>query len=102
MKSILVVDDMAIFREPIAASLRLAGYEALCAADGEKALQLARTNHPDVILLDVAMPGMDGIGFLRNLRADPGIASTHVILLTVVNDKERVLAAGSLGVKDYI
>src|SRR5580658_6770602 len=102
MKSILVVDDMAIFREPIAASLRSAGYDADCAADGEEALRIAREKHPDLILLDVAMPGMDGISFLRHLRSDPTVADIKVILLTVVSDKTRILAAGSLGVKDCI
>lgn len=102
MKRILVVDDMAIFREPIAASLRLAGHEADCAADGEEALRLTRTNHPDLILLDIAMPGMDGIAFLKKLRTDPAISGTRIILLTVDNDRNSVLAAASLGVKDYI
>jgi HD-like signal output (HDOD) protein/CheY-like chemotaxis protein len=102
MKSVLVVDDMAVFREPIAASLRLAGYETQCAADGQEALRLTRAHHPDVIVLDVTMPNMDGITFLRHLRCDPAIAHTHVILLTVVSEKNQILAAGSLGVKDYV
>jgi HD-like signal output (HDOD) protein/DNA-binding NarL/FixJ family response regulator len=102
LQSILVVDDMPIFREPIAASLRSAGYEAQCAADGEQALLITRATHPDLILLDLAMPGMDGIAFLRHLRSDPEITHTKVILLTMVNDKNRVLAARALGVRDYI
>jgi HD-like signal output (HDOD) protein/CheY-like chemotaxis protein len=102
MKSVLVVDDMAVFREPIAASLRLAGYETQSAADGEEALRLTRAHHPDIIVLDVAMPTMDGITFLKHLRSDPAIANTHVILLTVVSEKHQILAAGSLGVKDYV
>jgi CheY-like chemotaxis protein len=102
MKSILVVDDMAVFSEPIAASLRLAGYETQCAADGEEALRLTRTNHPHVILLDIAMPTMDGITFLKRLRAEPAIANTHVILLTAHSEKSQILAAGSLGVKDFV
>lgn len=102
MKSVLVVDDMAVFREPIAASLCMAGYETHCAADGDEALRLTRTKHPDLILLDIAMPGMDGITFLKRLRAEPAIAGTRVILLTVHGEKNHILAAGALGVKDYI
>jgi CheY-like chemotaxis protein len=101
-KSILVVDDMAVLREPIAASLRLAGYQTEYACDGEEALRLTRAHHPDVILLDIAMPKMDGITFLRRLRSDPTVANTHVILLTVHGEKHSILAAGALGVKDYV
>jgi HD-like signal output (HDOD) protein/ActR/RegA family two-component response regulator len=102
MKSILVVDDMAVFSEPIAASLRLSGYETQCAVDGEQALQITRTTHPDVILLDIEMPTMDGITFLKRLRAEPAIANTHVILLTVHSEKNQILAAGCLGVRDFV
>jgi CheY-like chemotaxis protein/HD-like signal output (HDOD) protein len=102
MKSILVVDDMAVFREPIAASLRLAGYKTLCAADGEEALQSVRAHRPDLILLDVSMPKMDGITFLRRLRADPSLAAIDVILLTAVSEKQYIVAAATLGVKNYL
>ncbi|HUB26236.1 MAG TPA: HDOD domain-containing protein [Tepidisphaeraceae bacterium] len=102
MKTVLIVDDMAVFREPIAASLSLAGYQALCAADGEEALAVARANHPDVIVLDVAMPKMDAMTFLKHLRADTSIAKTSVIILTALSDKKYVLAAGSFGVRDYL
>jgi two-component system chemotaxis response regulator CheY len=100
--TILVVDDMAVFREPIAASLRLAGYETLCAADGEDALRVARARRPDLILLDVSMPKMDGLTFLKHLRADPEVAGTRVILLTALSEKKHVLSAGALGVRDYL
>ena len=99
---ILVVDDMAVFREPIAASLRLAGYETICAADGEEALRFARAQHPDLILLDASMPKMDGLTVLRELRCDSEIAKTPVILLTAVSDKKHVVAAGALGVREYL
>jgi CheY-like chemotaxis protein len=102
MKLILVVDDMAVFREPIAASLRLAGYNTLCAADGEEALRTVRATRPDLILLDVSMPKMDGISFLKCLRADPANADIRVILLTAVSEKKHVLAASALGVRDYL
>ena len=102
MSSILVVDDMAVFREPIAASLRLAGHKTFCAADGVEALRITSAEHPDVILLDLSMPQMDGITFLKHLRADPAVAGTRVILLTALSEKKHVLAAGALGVRDYL
>jgi CheY-like chemotaxis protein/HD-like signal output (HDOD) protein len=102
MNTILVVDDMAIIRDPIAASLRLAGFRTLCAASGAEGLKLAKNKRPDLILLDVAMPEMDGIAFLRHLRADPHIADTRVMLLTAVSDKKLVIEAVALGVGDYL
>ena len=102
MSTILVVDDMPIFRDPIAASLRLAGFGTVCAANGREALVAAKANRPDVILLDIAMPVMDGIACLRALRADAELAKTPVILLTAMSDKRYVVEAGKLGVQDYL
>jgi CheY-like chemotaxis protein len=102
VSTVLVVDDMPIFRDPIAASLRLAGYETLCAADGAAALALARVRRPDAVLLDVSMPVMDGFAFLRDLRRDPTLADVPVILLTAASDRKFVIEAGRLGVKDYL
>ena len=102
MSTVLVVDDMPIFRDPIAASLRLAGYETLCAADGAAALTLARVRRPDVVLLDVSMPVMDGFTCLRDMRRDPRLADVPVILLTAASDRKFVIEAGKLGVKDYL
>ena len=102
MSTILVVDDMPIFRDPIAATLRLAGFETVCAANGRDALAAAKTHRPDVILLDVAMPVMDGIACLRALRVDPDLGKTPVILLTAMSDKRYVVEAGKLGVQDYL
>ena len=99
---ILVVDDMPIFRDPIAASLRLAGFETLCASNGQEALAAVRAHRPAVVLLDVSMPVMDGISCLRVMRGEPEIARTPVILFTALSDKKYVLEAGKLGVQDYL
>ena len=101
-KTVLVVDDMPIFREPIAASLRHGGYRAVCAADGHEALAALGAHRPAVVLLDVAMPGMDGISVLRAIRADAALAHTPVILLTAIAEKKFVIEAGKLGVHDYL
>src|SRR4051794_7700849 len=102
MSTILVVDDMAIIRDPIAASLRLAGFRTLVASDGNEALTVTRAKRPDLILLDVAMPKMDGLVFLKHLRADPEIAKTPVILLTAVSDRKCVVTAAGMGVGEYL
>src|SRR5439155_27047504 len=100
--TILVVDDMPLFRDPIAASLRLAGFHTVAVANGRDALAAARASRPDLILLDIAMPVMDGIACLRALRADPDLANVPVILLTAMSDKRYVVEAGKLGVADYL
>jgi len=102
MNTILVVDDMAIFRDPIAASLRLAGYRVITAADGKEALAKVLAERPNLVLLDLAMPIMDGPTFLKALRSDPDIRGTPVILLTAVSDKSHVVQAAKLGVQDYL
>jgi CheY-like chemotaxis protein/HD-like signal output (HDOD) protein len=102
MKSIMVVDDMAVIREPIAASLRNAGYEAICAGGGAEALSLVRKQAPDLILLDLSMPKVDGMTMLRALRTMPSTASIPVILLTASSDKQAVLKAAKWGVRDYL
>jgi CheY-like chemotaxis protein/HD-like signal output (HDOD) protein len=102
MSTILVVDDMAIFRDPIASTLQAAGYKTLKAAAGKEALVVIRTSRPDLVLLDVAMPGLDGLSVLKEMRGDPAIAAIPVIMLTALSDKAKVLQAASLGVRDYM
>ncbi|HEV8291846.1 MAG TPA: response regulator, partial [Tepidisphaeraceae bacterium] len=71
MKKVLVVDDQADCSEPMARLLGLCGFEAGIAADGAAALGLLEGFGPDLVLLDLAMPGMDGFEFLRVLRGMP-------------------------------
>lgn len=102
MKRVLVVDDMPIIREPVAAALRHAGYEAICASDGVEAMSSIKGCRPDLILLDLAMPNMDGLTFLRALRGDAATASLPVILLTAITDRDSIVGAARLGVRDYL
>jgi HD-like signal output (HDOD) protein/DNA-binding response OmpR family regulator len=102
MNTVLVVDDMAIFREPIAAFLRAAGFSPSCAADGDEAIAAMRKSPPDVLLLDLSMPKTDGLAVLRSMRADGRLAGVPVILLTAVSDKRVILEAAKLGVRDYL
>jgi CheY-like chemotaxis protein len=102
MSTILVVDDMAIFRDPLAASLRLAGYQTQCAENGREALARVAAGRPDLILLDLAMPVLDGLGFLRALRADAANARIPVIVLTAAAERENVMEAAGLGAREYM
>ncbi len=82
-KRILVIDDEAPIREVVAASLqKLGGWEVVLAASGREALQQIDITPPDAIVLDVIMPEMDGLTFLKYLRADPVAQSIPVVLLT--------------------
>src|SRR3954469_16414921 len=102
MTKILVVDDMPIFRDPIAASLRLAGFETVCASNGQEALAAMRAHRPALVLLDLSMPVMGGLACLRAIRADPEIAKTPIILFTALSDKQHVMEARKLGVQEYL
>src|SRR4051812_13599814 len=100
--TILVVDDSPICREPLVAMLRVKGYNAVPAADGEQALALVPKEKPGLILLDIAMPRMNGIAMLEALRANPEHRDIPVILLTAVGGKDFVLRARELGVQGYM
>ena len=102
MSTILVVDDMAVFREPIAAALRQKGYQTVCAGDGLEALNAAREHPPDLVLLDLAMPAMDGLAVLKAMRADPTLQEIPVILLTAVAERDTVIKAARLGADAYL
>ncbi|MFQ5473125.1 MAG: HDOD domain-containing protein, partial [Dehalococcoidia bacterium] len=102
MNRILVVDDMAIFREPIAASLRRVGYETVCASNGQEALDAIHTKAPDLVLLDLAMPVMDGLTCLRTLRSNPDTKALPVIMLTAMTEREPLKEAVGIGVQGYL
>ncbi len=102
MSTILVVDDMAMCREPIAEALRAHGYCVLCAEDGMAALCVLREQKPDLILLDVTMPDPDGLAVLRIIRRNPDLKDIPVILLTDRAEKDTVVQAAEFGVQGYL
>jgi len=79
---ILVADDDAALRDGLRQVLALAGYSAVLVDDGLLALETARADPPDLIILDHLMPGLDGLGVVRALREDPRLREIPVILLT--------------------
>ncbi len=97
---VLVVDDEENIRELLSVSLKFQGYEVTTAKDGPNAIDLARAVRPDVVVLDVMMPGMDGFGVLRRLRAD-GIDAPALFLSArdSVADKVNGLTIGG---DDYV
>src|ERR1700722_13614171 len=96
MKKILVADDKASSRELVRTVLEHCGYEVVEAADGAEALVEARATQPDLILLDLQMPALDGFGVIEKLRSESCFAVTPIVALTASamhGDRERAIAA---------
>jgi DNA-binding response OmpR family regulator len=100
-KIILVVEDEAPLRHALIEKLFHEGFEVLNAKNGEEGLETALLKHPQVILLDILMPKMDGMEVLRKLRADAWGKTAHIIMLTNLNDNERVAEAMKNHAFDY-
>jgi CheY-like chemotaxis protein len=94
---ILCIDDDPLFLEQISDILQEAGHRALTARDPDTGLSLAAHEHPDLILLDLVMPGMDGIEVCRRLKQDPDSAPIPVVVLTRLNHPELNLKAIDAG-----
>ena len=95
--TVLVVEDNPLNLKLVRDVLGHAGYVVLEAADAERGIALARERRPDLVLMDVQLPGIDGVEALRRLRADPDTAGIPVVALTAFamrDDRERLLAAG--------
>ena len=95
-----MIDDDATARELIDRYLTREGVHALMASSGEERLRLAREIHPQVITLDVMMPGMDGWAVLQTLKSDPELCHIPVIMTTIVGDRESGLRIGGGRVPD--
>ncbi len=102
MTTILVIEDEAPIRENLQQMLRLEGYAVLEAADGVSGIETARTSHPDLILCDILMPGVDGYGVLAELRGAPDMAATPFIFLTASANLEDRSQALKRGADDYL
>jgi len=99
---VLIVDDNEINRDILVTLLRPDGYELMQASDGEEALSCARQHHPDLILLDVMMPKLDGIEVCRRVKNDAAFPFTAVILVTAKADSSDVAAGLDAGADEYL
>jgi two-component system OmpR family response regulator len=97
---LLVVDDEPNIRELLSASLRYAGFEVATAADGQQALDVAASFRPDLLVLDVMMPGLDGFAVVRRLRESG--RHTPVVFLTARDAAEDKVSGLTLGGDDYV
>ncbi len=96
---ILVVDDEAILLETIAFQLERQGYEVVTSADGEDALNKAREHHPDLIILDIMLPKLDGFEVCRKLRQE---MNTPILMLTARDDEIDRVVGLEVGADDYL
>lgn len=99
---ILVVDDNPTNIKILQTRLASAGYDVISAADGEEALVAARESAPDLILLDVMMPRLDGIEVCKRLRADPDFPFTPIVLVTALSETKDVIAGLEAGGDEYL
>ena len=97
MTTILIVEDNEMNRDMLSRRLERKGYEVLLAVDGEMGLEVARANMPDLILMDMSLPVVDGWEATRRLKADDRLEHIPVIALTahaMANDRDKALEAG--------
>jgi CheY-like chemotaxis protein len=98
--SILIVEDHPTMREAMRLVLEHEGFEINVAADGQSALQLVRESPPDLMFLDMNLPGASGADILQELKADPQTSGVRVIVITAVGEEGREFAL-SLGADEY-
>ena len=100
--SILIADDNAMNLDILRTRLAIHGYELLAATDGEEALAIARERQPDLILLDIMMPKMDGIEVCRRLKADRALPFMPIIMVTAKADSKDIVAGLEAGADEYL
>ncbi len=100
--TVLVVEDDPEIRELLAFALGKEGWTMVAAADAEEGLARLAVANPDVVVLDIMLPGMDGLDFLRKVKADPALRRLPVIMTTAKGEDSDVVAGLELGAEDYV
>ena len=101
-KRILLVDDEKDFLDATEAHLKGVGYEILTAGSGEEALDIAWEKHPDLILLDIILPGMKGVEVCANLKSDPAMADIPIIFITAITSGDHADLLLEMGAEGYL
>jgi DNA-binding response OmpR family regulator len=101
-KRVLVCDDEPYIVESVSYVVRRAGFEVLIAEDGETALATARREKPDLVFLDIMMPGLTGDEVCRRLKSDPSTRSIHVVILTARGQEEDERRAMENGADQFM
>jgi DNA-binding response OmpR family regulator len=101
-KKILIIEDDQFLRELISRKLEQENFSIIEAADGEEGMRQLKEETPDLILLDLILPGIDGFEFLTRIKQDPKLASIPVIILSNLGQKEEIEKGLKLGAIDYL
>ncbi len=101
-QKILAVDDEEDILELLRFNLTKEGFAVLCATSGEEALKSALSSRPDLILLDLLLPGMDGLEVARRLKSDPSTQDIPVIMVTAKGEEADIVTGLEVGAEDYI
>jgi len=101
-ESVLVVDDERDILELVKYNLDKEGYQVTVVTTGEDALAAARTKLPDIVILDLMLPGVDGLEVCRRLKADPKTRTIPIVMLTAKGDEADVVTGLELGASDYV
>jgi len=101
-ESILVVEDEDDIRELLRYNLAKEGYRVVWAASGEEALKAVRVSLPDLVLLDLMLPGLDGLEVCRSLKQDPHTRNLPIVMLTAKGEEADIVAGLELGADDYV
>ena len=99
---VLVVDDDRVNRMLLTRSLEREGHRVRCAENGAEALELLHDDPCDVVLLDIVMPGLDGVSVLERVKGDPALQDVPVIMISGVDDTESVVRCIEIGADDYL
>jgi len=101
-KKILIIDDEPDFIDAVRMRLEANGYEVISSTDGQNGIEKAKKEKPNLILLDLVMPRLNGIEALAMLKSDLRTANIPVVILTAKAESEYALDAGRLGASDYL
>jgi two-component system phosphate regulon response regulator PhoB len=103
MKKILIVDDQIEVRELVQVTLEIGDYQILTAENGQEAIGIAEAEHPDIILMDIMMPGsdVDGLEACRRLKANPDTADITIVMLSAKGQESDLDAGRIAGADDY-
>jgi CheY-like chemotaxis protein len=101
-KTVLIVEDEPSMQRALKSKLEHGGYEVQTASDGEEAVTILKTVAPDLVLLDLIMPKIDGISVLRKMKDDERLRPVPVIILTNLSSGDKVAEAMALGTFDFL
>lgn len=101
-KKILVIEDDKFLRELISQKLIKEGYDILEAVDGEKGIESTKTEKPDLILLDLILPGIDGFEVLAKIKSDSEVSEIPIIILSNLGQKDDIEKGLNMGAVDYL